>query len=384
MSGNVHVKEHPAPSRYEDLESFDTPCYLFNPATVISDYLKLKNALGTPLIVSLKANPNIDLFVRCAHIFEDGVELASLGELVLMSGRAGVPKIVNTPALDAQLLAATLASRNATVILDNPDQVDLLLSLKAPSKRVTVGLRLNACSFLDCVVKPAHEDHFGVDLESLCAMASRLQDADIDVSGIHVYGGPLTFENYGLPLAEKAPAIINEVTSATGKGIEFLNLGGGFSADWDVNSEYFRQYREAIEPLKKDVVLWHEAGRAIFRRGGSFFTKVLAVKRLNGRHVAICDGGMAQAFLLAQTENFLRRPSKPVLIPKEAEGRPSLDAPVVIAGSSCNRADIIGELTEGLTPKAGDILRFDDCGAYHTYSPVGFLNLKQSNFYIMS
>src|SRR5687768_16285156 len=102
----------------EQLEQAESPCYLFDPATVAATYSSLRATLGTPLMVSFKANPSIDLFVRCAHAFGDGIELASQGELNLVAGRTSAPKFVNTPALDLGLMRAAVAAR-ATLVLDN-------------------------------------------------------------------------------------------------------------------------------------------------------------------------------------------------------------------------------------------------------------------------
>ncbi|MBN3829098.1 PLP-dependent decarboxylase, partial [Burkholderia sp. Ac-20384] len=64
-----------------------TPCYVYEPEVAIARYRSLKARLGTRLIVSLKANPNQDMLARCAHAYEDGVELASRGELDAVIGR---------------------------------------------------------------------------------------------------------------------------------------------------------------------------------------------------------------------------------------------------------------------------------------------------------
>lgn len=380
----ARVDQGGVPSSLEAAQSLETPCYVFDPAIVIEDYTRLKTALNTPLVVSLKANPNIDLFVRCAHVFSDGVELASLGELNLVAGRAGAQKYVNSPVLDASLIQATMASRDAMLILDSPEQAERAIANKKAGRALRVGLRLNAASLLGDAMKPVHADHFGVDLDTLCRMAARLAEQEIEVAGVHVFAGSASFENYGTAIARNAATILDALAANTGKPLEFLNLGGGFCADWDDSTAYFREYRDLVARLRARTNVLHEAGRAVFQRCGAFFTTVQNVKRMGNRFVAACDGGIAQAFLLAQTESVLRRPRRPKLLPAEAEGRATLDRPVQVVGSSCNRGDIIGDLDNGVVPRAGDILRFADCGAYHTYSPVGFLNLKRANVYIVS
>ena len=60
------------------LSKLETPCFIFDPTIIIEDHRQLKAELGTPLIVSMKANPVLDLLVRCNHAFTDGIEIASL------------------------------------------------------------------------------------------------------------------------------------------------------------------------------------------------------------------------------------------------------------------------------------------------------------------
>ena len=77
----------------EWLLNLKTPCYVLDPTVVMARYADLRERLGTPLIVSLKANPNLDLLIRCGHAFIDGVELASQGELDICRGSHQCPQI---------------------------------------------------------------------------------------------------------------------------------------------------------------------------------------------------------------------------------------------------------------------------------------------------
>src|SRR5262249_45335095 len=126
------------------LAALETPCFVFDPAAVIEDHARLRAELGPPLVVSMQANPVLDVPVRCNHAFADGMEIASLGELNLTVGRMTVPRFVNTPALDATLVASALACR-ATIIADSERQVDLVREAARKARHpVRMGLRLNA------------------------------------------------------------------------------------------------------------------------------------------------------------------------------------------------------------------------------------------------
>jgi diaminopimelate decarboxylase len=366
------------------LAKIETPCYIFDPAVVASTYSQLRALLGTPLVVSLKANPNIDLLVRCAHAFTDGIELASQGELDIVVGRTAAPKFVNSPALDAPLLEAAVASR-ATVILDNPHQVELAAALaRRMSAPPRVALRVNAASIAPEAVGRAHADHFGMDTEALLAAAQSLTQSGADLRGLHMFAGSFTFEACSPALADAAQNLIAAVEQKLSKPLEFVNLGGGIGDEWDGADGRFADYRCRIAPLQRRLTVMHEAGRAVFGRGGVFATRVIAVKRLNRRQIVICDGGLAHCFMLAQTEKVLKKLRRPRIMRLGDGPTPVVEEPLLFVGNSCNRADVIGELTGGPLPRIGDLVLFDRCGAYHTYTPTNFLQLKSPRFYLVS
>lgn len=366
------------------LRQVETPAYLFNPATVVATYSALKAALGTQLMVSLKANPNIDLFVRCAHAYTDGIELASQGELNLLAGRTRAPKFVNAPSLDEALLKAAVLAR-AQVVLDNLEQVEMAVAaVKTGLPLTAVILRVNAASILGNCGNRVQADHFGMDVEALLIAIQSLTAAGVSVRGLHIFAGSYSFDLCGVLLCENTINLLGALAEKLPKPIEFLNLGGGFADDWSADHPGFAEYRRALAKIPAHVTVAHEAGRAIFSRGGIFAAKVLAVKLLNKRRIVICDGGLAHCFMLAQTEKMFKRLRRPRIVPIGDGLRAAIDGPVQFVGNSCNRSDVIGELTEGILPRPGDLVAFDGCGAYHTYTPKNFLELKPPKHYIVS
>jgi diaminopimelate decarboxylase len=359
------------------LAQLETPCHVFDPAVAAEDHAALRAELGTPLVVSMKANPLLDMLVRCNHAFADGIEIASMGELNVTVGRLTLPRFVNTPALDPALVAAALACK-ATIVADSPQQVRWVLEAARQSGRpARLALRMNAASLLRSA---QGADQFGMDDEALRAALDLLAHESLKVAGLHVFAGSNTFERRAEDLARAMTALAAGMRDHPGAALEFVNLGGGFPARWREAGLDFAGYRRAIAPLQASLQVLHESGRAVFARAGRFLTRVVAVKRLDGREIAVCDGGLAQCFALAQTEHFARRPAQPEVL--GAEPRTG-DTETEIVGSSCSQADRIGRL-RGAPLAAGDLLAFDHCGAYHTYSPTGFLNLRPAQRYLVS
>lgn len=368
-----------------ELARLETPCYVFDPATVASDYADLKRALGTSLLVSLKANPNADLFVRCANTFVDGIELASQGELNVVVGRSPVPKFINTPAMDQTLMRAGIASR-ATLVLDSAAQVEMLASLLPKVKPLPVMLRLNAAGLIGNVAQLGGGDHFGMDLPDAMQALTRLRALGVSVRGLHVFAGSHSFKVWSPLICAAIERLLPTVEAAAGAPLELVNVGGGFPEDWRAQPALFDGYRRSLTRLSSRVKVYHESGRGVFNGCGHFVTKVIAVKPVNGGHAVICDGGIAQCFMLAQTERVIKRLRRPLVVSMH-EGSaavPALSGHVRVVGNSCSRADVIGELGPAAGVRPGDRLIFADCGAYSTYSPTGFLNLKAPTVYLVS
>lgn len=365
------------------LSKLETPCYIFDPAVVIEDHRQLKEELGTPLIVSMKANPVLDLLVRCNHAFVDGIEIASLGELNVTVGRMTVPRYVNTPALDATLIGAALACR-ATLIVDSPHQLEMIAAAAKKARGpIKLALRLNASSL--CGTQLRSNDHFGMDIETMWDVVRELEKTSMAVSGLHVFAGSNTFKECAEAIVSHVSSIVADFAGHPAANLEFVNLGGGIPANWRDAGIDFKAYRDKLVKLQERVTVIHEAGRAVFSRAGIFATRVVAVKKLGGKTIVVCDGGMAHCFSLAQTEAFLKKPAVPTVVRMQTSESASIveDGPIAVVGNSCNKADVIGHI-EGACPQPGDMLIFNQCGAYHTYSPSGFLNLRPVQRYILS
>jgi diaminopimelate decarboxylase len=379
------------------MQDLKTPCYVFDPEVAIERYRALKAQLGTRLIVSLKANPNQDMLVRCGHAYEDGIELASRGELDLVVGRIKAPKYLNNPAMNEDFIRAGLASR-CNFVLDNPDLVTRFIALAQAAKAAgaTPGnllLRLNAGALAGDTARPHWHDHFGMTPAEAHEATARLAAAGLRVSGLHVFSGSHTFTRGGastadtLALPPRAAALADELATPNGAALESLSLGGGFSELGD-SPAAFAQYRKTLAPLAARFSLAHESGRAIFADAGTFVTRVMAVKHWPDRFVAVCDGGISHNFLLAQTEVPLRRLQAPLLV---RDGRLVADhdhddttpRDTVFAGSTCSRADVIGRRVAGPPPRPGDLAVFSRCGAYNrTYTMEGFLSHQAAHVYV--
>lgn len=356
-----------------------TPAYIYSVEQVGENYKDLKEALGTPLVVSIKANHCLELLSKAAFNFDDGCEVASLGELRLRSGSRR--KIyINTPAYTKKMVE--VASRyDSTFIIDHIAQLDIIGDVKQQGTfNNSVLLRLNFDTARNEDVQP--KDHFGMDPKTLLVAAEKAREMGVKVAGLHVFCGSNGFVGKSAACVEAVERLYDRVSEALGYPLEVINLGGGISSDWREKNIDFASYRASLEPLKSKAAVIHESGRAIFGSAGYFVTEVVSVKSVGTKRFVVCDGGMAQNFLLAKTEHMIRKYDRPSLI----GGRISPERrDYTFVGASCNRDDVIGEYRD--CPKdilPGDRIVFGQCGAYNAmYTVNKFLALKDYSEYVI-
>jgi diaminopimelate decarboxylase len=386
MNAHIHVLDSTersarrglrmTPLTRQELDPLETPAYVFDAAVVRARHAALRAALGTQLVVSLKANSLADLLSRCVLQFADGIELASIGELGTAVGRVSATRFVNNPTMDDEFLKAAAAS-NCVFIVDSMEQARRIAALPAARVRRRALLRLNA-GVARGIARP---DHFGMLTDEAVAAGTLLRAADCNVYGVHAFGGSHTFSADSLAHLGAVRGLVDELARRLG-GLDFVNLGGGFAEDWEDRPHEFARYRAALAPLAERYTLAHESGRGIFARAGVFVTRVVATKQLAQRRIVACDGGMAQNFLLAATEGLMRKHRKPLVVPPPEEGTETFELQFV--GSSCSRQDVIGadSAARGV-PRVGDVCVFGDCGAYNSsYTVSNFLSLPAARLYL--
>lgn len=356
-----------------------TPAYIYSVEQVGENYRDLRELLGTPLVVSIKANHCPELLSRAAFNFDDGCEVASLGELRLRSGTRR--KIyINTPAYTKKMVE--VASRyDSTFIIDHIAQLDIIGEVKEKSAfNNSVLLRLNFDTARGGDTQP--KDHFGMDPKTLFEAAAKARDMGVKVAGLHIFCGSNGFVGKSAACVEAVEKLHDAVGEILGYPLEVINLGGGISSDWRDKNIDFASYRASIEPLKRKASVIHESGRAIFGSAGYFVTEVVSTKTVGNKRFVVCDGGMAQNFLLAKTEHVIRKYDRPILVGE----RPATERrDYTFVGASCNRDDVIGEYKDcpnDILP--GDRIVFGQCGAYNAlYTVNKFLALKDFAEYVI-
>ena len=362
------------------VRELSTPAYVYGVDEVTRRIRALKQALGTSVVISFKACPNYDVISRLPADCLDGVELASRGELHMFAGHRPRHFYVNTPALNASLARAAIGAK-ASFVIDAPHQLRLVAEQRGKRTIGPVALRLSSrlIQRFSPEAPTLRRDQFGMDLPLLEESIALARELGIAIDGLHLFAGPHTFVRASTHIVTALIQTVAFLEERLGHALSWVGLGGGLEENWAEKGYDFEAYRRELARLPAHLEKVHEFGRAIFASAGIFATKVVAVKTVDGQPYAVCDGGMAQSFLLAQTENILRKYQQPRVANRDAAVAGG--SRTVIVGSTCSRDDVIGETDRVLRP--GDILVFEGCGAYHrTYSMTNFLMLGEASVYV--
>jgi ornithine decarboxylase len=153
-----------------------------------------------------------------------------------------------------------------------------------------------------------------------------------------------------------------------------LDLGGGFPARHEGDAPALAAYGAVIEEQLRESFgtqrprVIAEPGRAVVGDAGALVTSVVGVVQRGDARWVYLDAGVFTGLVETLDEAIRYR------LETSADGGPT--GPCVLAGPTCDSADVLYQVTPVQLPLAlteGDIVRFESAGAYTAcYSTVGF------------
>lgn len=375
---------------------YDTPLYVYDLSRIERNFLSFKEAFGgrkSLICYALKANSNLGILSTLARL-GSGADCVSIGE-VKRALLAGIPKykiifsgvgkraeeIEEALKLDILFLNVESSEELKTIeqiakklsSSQNPHQTDS--SLLSP-KKARISIRVNPN--IDAKTHPyistgLSENKFGLDIESAKQAYLYAHNSPfLDPVGIHFHIGSQICEL--APIAQSAQKIANLAKSLLALGIEirFFDIGGGLGIRYEEEEEIaLYDYAQAILSALKgsDFTIICEPGRRIVGNAGVLLTKVLYEKRTANKRFVIVDSGM----------NDLMRPAlydavHKVQVYSKASDKSNDKSSDKSNDKKSTKADIVGPVCESSDTflrevelgelKQGDILGFDNAGAY--------------------
>jgi diaminopimelate decarboxylase len=372
-------------------QDYGTPFYLYHGEMISERVRRVREALGTEVSYSVKANPSLGVCQLVASEREAGAEVASSGELTVALAAGFEPQDIvfaGPGKTDDELRRAVMEGIFA-VNVESRNEIDRLARVARESgKSIGVGLRINPETQLmgSGMRMGGTVGQFGMDQAELGeAVQKTLSYPELTLRGVHVYTATQVFE-VG-PLLEHCRNILEislQTADLAGHPLEMIDFGGGFGVPYFEKMNEFDLdgfaygFRELLSSYRPDPRLQgcrflFELGRYLVADAGVYVTRVIDVKETRGKTFVVTDGGMNHHLTATGNMGQVFRKAYPLLNLTRMGGVP--EEGVAVAGPCCTPLDMFGKNIPLAGPETGDLIGVFYSGAYgFSASNLGFLS----------
>lgn len=363
----------PRIATYLETAKLPSPCLVVDVDMVGQHYAGLVRALpDAAVFYAVKANPAHEVVKRLAAAGSN-FDTASLGEIDLCLGHGVAPEHIsygNTIKKQSDIAAAY--ARGVRLFAFDSEEELTKLAQAAPGSKVFCRI------LVDCAgAEWPLSRKFGCEPDMAADLLARAHQLGLDAYGVsfHVGSQQTDLTQYDTAIAQAADLF--KAVDAKGVRLRMVNVGGGFPSRYRTDVPPISSYGRAIrDALKRHFgantpELIVEPGRYIVGDAGVIASEVVLVSHKGGadqRRWVYLDVGKFHGLAETMDEAIKYR----VLTPHDG----TETMPVVLAGPTCDSADILYEKTDYRLPKAlkaGDRVLILSTGAYTTtYSSVAF------------
>ncbi len=368
----------------EDLaRQHGTPLYIYSKNTFLDHLSRIQkawSAIDTTVCFSVKACGNINILKFMAKA-GSAFDIVSGGELFRVQKAGGdAAKVVyaGVGKTDAEIIQALNAGIGYFNI-ESVAELENLISLATKAgKKTRAALRVNPDvdpGTHKHITTGVKETKFGVDIErAMKVFADFGKNEHVRLCAIHVHlgSGGKTIDPYVTAVRKILPVI--DDLRKKGFAIEALDLGGGYSADYETDSgPSAEDYAEGLVPLLADkklkIIL--EPGKTIAANSAILVTRVLFLKTGGRKKFVIVDAGMNDLMRPALYDAFhfiWPAQVKGGFVPAGRHmdmsgGMKGLET-VDVVGPICEGTDFFAK-DRGMPPvQRGDLLSIFTAGAY--------------------
>lgn len=382
---DLHVGEL---SVREIVSQMGSPAYIYDGAVMRRAYRRLAAVLDgfAAIYYSAKANPArsvIRLFIEEGA----GVEIASIGEYHAAIAAGAKPEriLFAGPGKRHAELAAVIDGGIGEIHIEGHDEIARLRAIGRP---VRASLRINPVPAVQvgAMRMGGKATAFGFDEEDLdAAIAAVLAVPNIELVGIHVYGGTQILDAAALIESWRhAITLAARVARTSGRPLATIDLGGGLGIpyydgdrplDLDAVAAAIPDLTALIrsEPLLAGARAIVEPGRFLVGTAGLYVSEINAVKTSRGVRFLVLEGGMNHHLAASGNLGQVIKRNYPVVAPAHMAAGP--DLPATVVGPLCTPLDTLARDTALPALAAGDLVAVLQSGAYGlTASPGHFLS----------
>ncbi|KUL25803.1 type III PLP-dependent enzyme domain-containing protein [Actinoplanes awajinensis] len=371
-----------------DPEDQETPAYVYDVRRVRTAHERLVASLPSPttLLYSLKANPHPAVLRELARA-GCRAEVSSPGELgaalhagfhagdVLYTGPGKRDRDLHT-AVEAGVRWFSLDSAAAFVQLEaiagrHAQPVSALLRVNPPRRPPGAGLAMTG-----------GVSQFGVEPTEVRDRPGSFADRPhVRLAGLHLYlGSNIAEEDALITVFGYALDVAEEIQTALARRLPVLDLGGGFGAPYARRGPLptFATLRQRLEELfDRRVPAWRtgeqrivfESGRYLTATCGTLLTRVLDVKRTQGRRILVLDSGVHH---LGGMSGLGKEDGiEPELVTAERAGELHEH---IVSGPLCHPLDRWSHSAKLPAMRTGDLVAVPNVGAYGLHSSLALFH----------
>jgi ornithine decarboxylase len=351
----------------------ETPCLIVDLHEVENNYRRLKTALSDAKIYyAVKANPAPQV-IRVLHLLGARFDAASIFEIEQCLDIGISPADISFGNTIKKETHIALAFKRGIRLFAYDSEAELeKIARVAPEARVYCRFFMTG----EGADWPLSEK-FGCDSELVPYLLRRAKELGLVPYGVSFHVGSQQRNLDQWEVALEKSATIFKACAADGIGLKMVNIGGGFPSSYRSSAPSVEAHSAAVmDGLKKYFVdgypeIIAEPGRYIPGDAGVIQSEVVLIankSRMGGRRWVYLDVGRFGGLPEVMDEAIQYRIRTPH---DESEL-----GPVVIAGPTCDEADVLYQNADYSLPlalKVGDKIEILSTGAYTaSYSAVGF------------
>lgn len=318
-------------------------------------YLRENLPPYTELCYAVKANPFISKEIENDV---ERFEICSPGEAEICkaigidSSKMVISGIYKTPSFIEALVADD--SFKGIFTIESLNQYELLLSLSEKYGRE-----------LEVLPRLTNDSQFGMDESDVEMIVSRRSTNRLNVMGIQYFSGTqkTSLKKFQREL-EYLSGFLGRLREEYSFEARELEYGTGFPVSYFAGDKLdepalLKGFSEILDglPHKPRIIL--ELGRSIAASCGKYYTHIVDIKKNKGHSYALTDGGMHHIVYYGQYM-AMKQPFVSVVGKDETVE----NVQWTVCGSLCSMNDIIVKQITLPDIKVGDILRFENAGAY--------------------
>lgn len=282
-------------------EQFGTPLYVYDEATIVAQYQRLKSAFGkqdVKLHYALKALNNVNI-LRVLRNQGAGLDAVSIEE-VYLGLRAGfeAKEIMYTPNGVAFSEIAQAVELGVMINIDNLSVLEQFGAVYGGRVPVCVRLNPHIVAGGHAHISVGHIDSkFGISIHQLRHISRIVEHYKMQIVGLHMHTGSdiidadvfLQGANLLYDAAEAFP------------NLQFMDFGSGFKVAYkegdivtpieEIGAKIAASFRAFCKRYGRELELWFEPGKFLVSESGKLLVSVNVVKQTTSTVFAGVDSG---------------------------------------------------------------------------------------------